>query len=323
LINFNHLAAQTANLQPYFLLMNQLPYKQYASAFALLIGLMGLCMIASGALALGIGEFFIKTPGLSLQEALKKPEYVNLNRVLNTVVAFFSFFIPAYVVAKKFNVNPFEQLGFNKLISIKQVGLLVIITVGALFLSGALANINELIPVSASFRKIATDWENSYKQSVLNIASMKNLGDYMISLVVIALMPAFVEEIFFRASLQPILIGWFKNAHLGVIIGAIIFSAIHGSYFGFLPRIGLGLVLGIVFYQSKNIWLSILMHFLNNAIAVTQIFWLTQKGESVEKAMNEVTPLWTGFIALIIIPTFYLFQQESNRILVKKDNEVA
>jgi membrane protease YdiL (CAAX protease family) len=301
--------------------MNQLPDKQYATAFALLIGLMGVCMITSGGLALALSDYFIKTPKLSLPEALLRPEYVNLNRLLNTVIAFFSFFVPAFVVAKKYNTKPFAQLGFNKNLSIKQVGLVVIITVGALFLSGALANINEQIPVSGEFRKTATAWENSYKQSILSIATMKNIGDYFISLIVIALLPAFVEEVFFRGSLQPILIGWFRNVHIGIIFSAVIFSAIHGSYFGFLPRIGLGLVLSIVFYQSKNLWLSILLHFINNAIAVTQIYWLTQNGTSLEKAMDEATPLWMGFIGLIIIPAFYFFQQESNRILANRSGQ--
>lgn len=302
--------------------MNQLPNKQYATAFALLIGLMGVCLIASVGLASTLSSFFIKTPNLTLQQALAKPEYVNLNRVLNTVVAFLSFFLPAFVVARRYNVKPFTELGFNTKLSIKQVGLVTVITIGALFLSGALANINEQIPVSAAFRKTATAWENSYKESILNIATMKSASDYLISLVVIALLPALVEEVFFRGALQPILIGWFKNVHIGIIFSAVIFSAIHGSYFGFLPRIGLGLVLSIIFYQSKNLWLSILLHFINNAIAVTQIYWLTQKGTSLEKAMDEATPLWTGFIAIIIIPAFYFFQQESNRILAK-NNEVV
>lgn len=302
--------------------MKELPDKQYATAFALLIGLMGVCLIASVGLASTLSEFFIKTPKLTLQQALAKPEYVNLNRVLNTVIAFFSFFVPAFVVARRYNAKPFTQLGFNTKLSLEQVGLVIIITIGALFLSGALANINEQIPISAEFRKTATAWENSYKESVLNIATMKNSSDYLISLIVIALLPALVEEVFFRGSLQPILIGWFKNVHVGIIFSAVIFSAIHGSYFGFLPRIGLGLVLSILFYQSKNLWLNILLHFINNAIAVTQIYWLTQKGTSVEQAMDEATPLWTGFIALIIIPAFYFFQQESNRILAK-NNEVV
>lgn len=298
--------------------MNELRERNYASAFALLIGLMGVFMIVGGLLAIGVGELVIKTGTVDFSAALRKPENVWVNRLLNTSVAFIAFFLPAYIVARRYNTAaPFAELGFNKKVSINQIGLIVVIVAGSLFLSGALANINEQIPMSSSFLQQARAWENSYRDSILSIATMKNFSDYLITLVVIAIIPGIIEEVFFRGALQPILIGWFKNVHLGIIVGAVIFSAIHGSYFGFLPRVGLGIVLGIVFYQSKNLWLSVWLHMLNNAIAVTQIYWLTNRGMPVEKAIDEVTPLWMGFIALVLIPAFYFFQRESNRILAK------
>ena len=42
-----------------------------------------------------------------------------------------------------------------------------------------------------------------------------------------------------------------------------------------------------LFYKTKNIWLSILMHFLNNGFIVTQLYIVTLQGKSLEKAMDE------------------------------------
>jgi membrane protease YdiL (CAAX protease family) len=63
----------------------------------------------------------------------------------------------------------------------------------------------------------------------------------------------------------------------------------------------LGLVLGYVFYYSKNLWLSILMHFINNAFVITALYIAQQRGRKIEDAMEESMPVWFGVIALAAI----------------------
>ena len=46
-------------------------------------------------------------------------------------------------------------------------------------------------------------------------------------------------------------IEWTKNVHLGIWITAILFSALHLQFYGFLPRLALGLGFGYLFYWSK------------------------------------------------------------------------
>ncbi|MFO8053840.1 MAG: CPBP family intramembrane glutamic endopeptidase, partial [Bacteroidales bacterium] len=82
------------------------------------------------------------------------------------------------------------------------------------------------------------------------------------------LLPAIGEELLFRGVLQQLLSKLFANVHLGILVTAILFSAIHMQFFGFLPRIVLGLVLGYAFYLSGNIWMPVVIHFVNNAFAV-------------------------------------------------------
>src|SRR5258706_11305222 len=83
------------------------------------------------------------------------------------------------------------------------------------------------------------------------IANMKTTQDYIVSLLIIALLPAFFEEMLFRGSLQPVMISITKNTFAGILITSILFSAIHGSYYGFLPRVGLGLIIGYVIILVK------------------------------------------------------------------------
>jgi len=301
--------------------MNQKPLVGFGSQFALLIGLFGVSLILSSFLMGLISAEILNKPLLQAGSELLKPENANLARVLNTVATFISFFIPAWVVAKVSNANPFNSLGFSKYLSIKQIGIVVFITVAALFLSGSLAELNEKIPMPAAFIKKARELEQLYKNAMLSMATMNNIGDYLLSLLVIALAPAVFEEVFFRGGMQNILIGWTKHAWLGIILTSIIFSAIHGSYFGFLPRVGLGIVLGLVYFNSKNIWLSITMHFLNNAIIVTQMYYLTRIGKPIDKAMDESMPIWFGVFAIIgLIIFFKLFTIESGKVISKNQS---
>ena len=64
---------------------------------------------------------------------------------------------------------------------------------------------------------------------------------------------------------------------MGIILGAIVFSAIHFQFYGFVPRFVLGLLLGYLAYVSRSLWPSILLHFINNGTTVVAMF-LVQRG---------------------------------------------
>lgn len=85
----------------------------------------------------------------------------------------------------------------------------------------------------------------------------------------------------------------------------------------------LGVVLGLIFYYSKNIWLSILLHFMNNALVVTQLYVTSRQGKPIEKTMDENVPVWWGAIAVILLlMLFRSFRQESERVLTAKEQSI-
>ncbi len=93
-----------------------------------------------------------------------------------------------------------------------------------------------------------------------------------INLLLIAVVPAIGEELFFRGALQKTFSAWFGNPHAGIFITAVLFSALHMQFFGFLPRFVLGLLFGYYFYWSRSLWLPIFAHFINNGAAVLVAF---------------------------------------------------
>jgi membrane protease YdiL (CAAX protease family) len=145
---------------------------------------------------------------------------------------------------------------------------------------------------------------------------MKSLGDYLLALLVMAAAPALFEEVLFRGGFQQIFIGWTKNAFTGILITSILFSAIHFSFYGFLPRAALGMILGYVVFYSGNLWLSVLMHFLYNGMIVTQLYMAGKQGKNIEKTMDENMPLWLGLIAIIgVLILLQLLKKESEQII--------
>ena len=95
----------------------------------------------------------------------------------------------------------------------------------------------------------------------------KHWGDTLLNVLVIAILPAIGEELLFRGALQRVFTSLFRNKHISVIATAIIFSAIHIQFFGFLPRFLLGVIFGYMMVYTNNIWFPILAHFTNNFMA--------------------------------------------------------
>ena len=117
------------------------------------------------------------------------------------------------------------------------------------------------------------DWMMNYDKKAENITKyflrMDTVGDLAFNLLVLAIVPAIGEELLFRGYLQQTFTKWLGKPHVAIIITAVLFSAIHMQFQGFLPRFALGLLLGYFFYWSGSLWLPVLAHLLNNAMAVT------------------------------------------------------
>ncbi|MFM1776265.1 MAG: hypothetical protein RJA53_1875 [Bacteroidota bacterium] len=262
----------------------------YPVQFVFLMGLLGVFMIVGTFLLSIVGSQLLDCKLLEVPALLNLPANAGLSKILNLGASFIAFLFPAIIftrINKMDGKTTTEALGFSRIAGPKLVLYTVFISFGGILISGALAEINQHIYLPAKLLEQAKALEQTYKTLMLNMARMDSVLDYVTALFVMALAPAIFEEILFRSTMQPLFIGWTKNVWVGIIITSVLFSAIHFSFFGFLSRAALGIVLGLLFYHTKNIWLSILMHFLNNGLIVTQLYIVTLQGKSLEKAMDE------------------------------------
>ncbi|MBN8837032.1 MAG: CPBP family intramembrane metalloprotease [Sphingobacteriia bacterium] len=289
--------------------------------FFILLGLIGAGVVAGSLITALLIPALTHTSLMDIQKTMLNPQYADVIKTIQIIGTLFMFFFPVLIYALIVSNKPFKHLGFNTIFSRKQVLLIIGISIAALFLSGALGQLNSLIPVSKKWAATFKSWEDSYNDQVVAMMQIKNFGDYLFSLLTIAIVPAIIEETLFRGGIQPILIKWIGNPWTGIIFTSIIFSAIHVSFYGFLSRAMLGIVLGLIFYYTQNMWLNILMHFINNGISVTALYFYSIKGKISKETMNDDTyPLWVGLVALIAV--IYLIQQlqkESKTVLYKAD----
>ncbi|HRH02696.1 MAG TPA: CPBP family intramembrane metalloprotease [Bacteroidia bacterium] len=135
---------------------------------------------------------------------------------------------------------------------------------------------------------------------------MPNIGILLFNLVLVAIIPAIGEELVFRGVLQKIIAEWTKNKHLGIWISAILFSAMHLQFYGFVPRMLLGALLGYSLVWTGSIWIPILGHFVNNATAVL-LTYLEQRGKISTTVESIGTTSETQLIVLFSFAIVFLF----------------
>jgi uncharacterized protein len=141
------------------------------------------------------------------------------------------------------------------------------------------------------FERWARDAEDKTAQLTKMMTSFASTGDLIIGLIVIALLPAIGEELVFRGMFQNEFFRGTGNIHVSIWVSAIIFSAIHFQFYGFLPRLLLGALFGYLYYWSGTLLVPMFAHFFNNAFGVIMIYLYRQEITDLNVEENVAAPL--------------------------------
>ncbi len=189
------------------------------------------------------------------------------------VASIFMFVVPPivyYYITRK--ENRMQALGLRRLSS---PWWLIIVALALMFVSipvtTTLTTWNEGMHLGGAFsgiEKWMKELEETAQALTDKMTNVDTIGGLLLNLLVIALIPAVGEEMTFRGVIQQSLTRR-MNPHIAIILSAAIFSFFHFQFFGFFPRLFLGILLGYMFYITGSLWTSILMHFVNNGAAVT------------------------------------------------------
>jgi membrane protease YdiL (CAAX protease family) len=245
-----------------------------------------------------------------MEKGMNDPANSNAIKVIQCITFVIGFLLPALFTAYLLNRKPMDLLGFSKKINWKQVALVFAIIAAAMFASTFFSYLNERIPISESLRLRFVKMENDYNKQVETIIGLNSFGEYMLALIIMAFLPALCEETLFRGGLQNFLTRSTKRPWLSILIVSILFSAAHFSFYGFLSRLFLGVLLGLLYQYSGRLWLNIIAHFINNAVAVTAIYFLKSQGKSIKEAIGDNESTWWGVIALpVVVGLFMVFKK--------------
>lgn len=147
------------------------------------------------------------------------------------------------------------------------------------------------------FEEWAKEKEKLAEETTRMLTQFDSIGELMLAILVIAVLPAIGEELVFRGMIQNEFYRGTKNIHLSIWVSAILFSAIHMQFFGFVPRVLLGALFGYLYHWSGRLGIAIVAHFVNNAFQVLALYFA--QGGYVDKDVvesNDVLP-WPGVAA--------------------------
>lgn len=288
--------------------VNNTPY----SKFLISVGIILLSAVFFTLLSTVFASIFFgvdATQLASLMNNLDNPFNIKVLKMVQTVSAIGTFIVPPFILAWLFHHKPFSYLSIDKNPTLGQ-GLLIT----SLFLI-AVPFINYLGELNSHFHlpaalKAMEDWMKASEEQAARITEafliMNSPGDVVVNIFMVALIPAIGEELLFRGIIQNIFSRWLKNHHAAVWLTAILFSAMHMQFYGFIPRLMLGVMLGYLLVWSGNLWWPIIAHFINNAAAVIFTYLYQNKFSTLDPDQIGIGEGQTMLLTLSIGTTAFL-----------------
>ena len=283
--------------------------------FFLLMGLFLLCLgVASVVQVLILASFadLKSINDIAKLEDFSNPNIIKGMKIAQAVSAVLMFIIPTFLFAYFASEKKISYLKMNKGFSFF-LGFAVVILVFTLM---PLINWSGEINGKLSLPEFMSGLENWMKSSEENLKKlteaflqMDGIGDVVVNVVIVALLASVGEELLFRGAMQNVFVEWTKNIHIAVWVTAILFSAFHMQFYGFIPRMLLGVVLGYLYIWSGSLWLPILFHFLNNGLAVV-FSYLVGKGiisEEAETIGSGESPVYYVLISSVLSAGVFFF----------------
>jgi uncharacterized protein len=228
-------------------------------------------------------------------------------RILLLNSHFFTFIFPSLVFVKyfeKYDLSFFTGMHLKLEKSLISLSLLSIVTISAAVQYSL--EMNSWIEIPEALRK-----SGDQAQLLVKILFQeRNALTLLSNLIVVGIIPALGEELFFRGIWQKKLILALRSPLLGILFTSVIFSLWHMELEAFLPRVLLGGVLGVIYFYTGNLWYSIFAHFFNNGLLILILFWFPEYTTLINEPKD--VHLLLAIIS-IIITTFVLLSMNHKK----------
>ena len=233
--------------------------------------------------------------------------------------AFGMIFIPWLIYTRMFKL----QLNFGQTkATIQPVLFTFLIVVFFMVVNSPVGEWNQNITFPSALsglEQILQLMEENMKVLTELLIEFNSFGEFVLGLVVIAVIPAIGEELVFRGLVQNHLVRITKNIHIAIWVAAFIFGAIHMQFYGLFPRMLLGALFGYLYFFSGKLSYAMFAHFFNNGIAVVAVY-MHQLGKIEYDIESNESLLWYQVLisALVLILLLLAFKRNTRNELASE-----
>lgn len=245
------------------------------------------------------------------------PKFITEFKIIQILSSIGTFILPPIALALTEGKKVTQFYSFKKPQTLLIFLVLMIMIVSMPFMEWTvLINQKMVLP---DYLKAVEQWmkekEDAAMKITIQLITVRSNFDFIINLIMIAVLPAIGEELMFRGGVQRSLTKAFNSPHLAIWLTAMIFSAIHVQFYGFIPRMLLGAGFGYLYFYSGSLWYAMLAHFINNAYAVCAAFYMQKHNMPLNKADEPIGFPWYGYLisAIITIALFKFFKDSAER----------
>ncbi|MES2517706.1 MAG: CPBP family intramembrane glutamic endopeptidase [Bacteroidota bacterium] len=276
------------------------------SKILILVGLTLVFMTAGSFIGIGFFTYMTGMPFEQVAEFQKHlHEYPNM---YDAVMALQTFSTPVpFIGASLFywyfiEKQTIDSLSFHEA-KLPVFGLVAILVIGFMGFDALIIEMNQNMQFPDSLKgigKLMKDSENATGELTKFLTAFKSPSQLVVALVVVAILAGVSEELLFRGVLQNIILRACGNPHLAIWIAAFTFSFIHFQFFGFIPRMLLGALFGYLYFWTKNLWVPMFAHFVNNGFTLIMAYLNEMKIVKMDIEDTKSVPLNMALASLVL-----------------------
>ncbi|TNF45907.1 MAG: CPBP family intramembrane metalloprotease [Bacteroidetes bacterium] len=253
-------------------------------------------------------------------DELDNPESIRILKYFQVVQSIGIFIVPPFILAWLYHGKIAEYLNLDKRVNIESVFLVLVLSFAASPFVNFIGGLNENMQFPEWLSGVE-NWMRNAEDKAAEITEaflkVETIGGLAFNIFMIAILPAIGEELLFRGVIQRIFTNWTRNYHWGIWISALLFSALHLQFYGFVPRMFLGVLFGYLLVYSGSMWLPIIAHFINNGVAVVAMYMIDKEllSPEIEEIGSTSDSYYIAAISFVLIYAFLLMIKRQNKII--------
>lgn len=235
----------------------------------------------------------------------------------SVVQCFLAFCLPAYLLGRYCSNNWKTWLKLSTPPQMKALaGVVVVYIISMPFMEWLVEwNANIQFPESlSSLETLFKEWEKTGEDTTKILLETHGWVAVTAGVIVIGVITGFSEELFFRGGVQGIFTQSNMGKHAAIWLAAIIFSTMHFQFFGFFPRLLMGVFFGYLLVWSGSIWVPVFAHVLNNSLVVLTAALSGGESTSILETGNADIFLGSGITVVVsaaLTILFFIFFKDS------------